>query len=266
MDVLLDALQDGRLIEFPENTKERALQILGSLIEGVPSLPRGTDVVGAALARERSANTAIGGGWACPHARLPFEGDMVCAIGWSPTGIDYGAPDGLPVRIVTMYLIPENQKTVYLKEISTLAKALKEHAGLCNLETATDLNDVRNRLLDLVSAARSLEWPDARARMIRLEARQPAVAMPAFALAGVSIQAVTIIVSPGVKPVVLAQHADLVRCLEAAPNLAEALARQGMAEAGGWRVLSRAAATYQLERVVYDCLAIHALEPAPKSP
>ena len=264
MNVLLDALQEGRLIEFPENTKDRALQILASMIEGVPTLPPGTDVVGAVLSRERTANTALGAGWACPHARVPFEGEMLCAIGWSPTGIDYGAPDGLPVRVVVMYLIPENQKNVYLKEISTLARALKDQNGSRVLENVKDLNEIRNRLLDLMSVMRVAEGPEARARMIRLEARQPVAPAPAFALAGFNIQSVTIVIGPGLKPVVLAQHAELIHCLDAAAGLGEQLARQGIVDAGGWRILARSATSYQMDRVVYDCLAIRNLEPAPK--
>jgi len=60
MQTLLDAIQEGRLIELPENGKERALQILASLIEAVPSLPPETDVTGAVANRERSGNTALG--------------------------------------------------------------------------------------------------------------------------------------------------------------------------------------------------------------
>ena len=33
-------------------------------------------------------NTGIGMGWACPHMRTQHEGDMMCAAGWSPAGID----------------------------------------------------------------------------------------------------------------------------------------------------------------------------------
>ena len=42
----------------------------------------------------------------------------MCAIGWSPKGIVYGPPGELPVEMVVMYLVPENQKNHYLKEVS----------------------------------------------------------------------------------------------------------------------------------------------------
>ena len=256
MHTMVDALQAGRLLELPDNTKERTLQILANMIEAVPSVPAGVDMAGAVMARERSASTALGMGWACPHARLPFDGDLVCAIGWSPKGIDYDTPDKLPVRIVVMYLIPENQKNTYLKEISAIAKALKDNSGFRDLETLTSLNEIRNRLLDLVTVAAEMEGPEARARMIRLETRSKAPVPANLTIAGLGMQPVTIIVVPGVKTLALAQHRELAICLESFPGLAESLGQRGFAEVGNWRVLIRSATNYSADRVVYDCLAI----------
>ena len=90
MESLLDALQEGRLIELPDDNKDDALQFLAHIIEAIPSLPAGTDVLGLVMARERSTRTALGKGWACPHARVSFEEDLLCVVGWSPAGIDYG--------------------------------------------------------------------------------------------------------------------------------------------------------------------------------
>ena len=50
MDSLLDALQEGRLIELPDNDKEDSLRYLAHILEAIPSLPPGTDVAGAVLA------------------------------------------------------------------------------------------------------------------------------------------------------------------------------------------------------------------------
>jgi mannitol/fructose-specific phosphotransferase system IIA component (Ntr-type) len=122
MDSILDALQEGRLFELPENDKNHALQFLAHIIEAFPQIPTGTDIVGNVMAREKSMHTALGRGWACPHARVEFEEDLMCVVGWSPTGIDYGAPDGIPVSLITMYLVPSNQRNHYLREVSIMAK------------------------------------------------------------------------------------------------------------------------------------------------
>ncbi|MCX7591363.1 MAG: PTS sugar transporter subunit IIA [Kiritimatiellae bacterium] len=259
MHSLLEALQEGRLVELPENcNKEAALTILANLIEAVPSVPPGTDVAGAVLAREATGNTALGKAWACPHARLTSEGDLVCAVGWSPSGIDYGSPDNRPVHIVAMYLVPTNQKNAYLREISAVARALQNQPDDSTWRTLRDLTQARNALLDMISAALEAAGPEVRARMVRLEAKQAAsaAAISGVTLAGLSIQAVTIIAGSAMKPVVLTQNRELMEQLEAVPGLANALGRDGTVDVAGWRILSRSSTFYPGDRVVFDCLAL----------
>lgn len=258
MDTLLDALQEGRLIELPDNNKEDALEFLAHIIEAIPSVPGGTEVVELVMARERTAASCLGKGWACPHVRVPFEEDLLCVVGWSPTGIDYGAPDGIPVSIITMYLVPENQRNHFLREASMLAKALSAYPELDKLRAAAELNEVRDHLLNLISSGKETAVPDARARMIQLQARQAAAAAPPYELANLIVEAVTIVAGPGVKPIVLARDRHLMEQLDAAPGLVNKLAVEGVYQNGGWRVLKRGETIYQGDRVAYDCLAIRA--------
>ncbi len=51
METLLDALQEGRLIELPDNDKDHALQFLAHILEAIPSVPSGTDIVGLVMER-----------------------------------------------------------------------------------------------------------------------------------------------------------------------------------------------------------------------
>ena len=269
MKTLLTALEEGRLIELPDNNKEKALQILGSLIEAVPGLKAGTQVVESVMARERTANTALGLGWACPHARTTAEGELLCAIGWSPIGVDYGAPDGLPVRLIVMYYIPDAQKNAYLKEISALARIIAKQGGLSAIEQAKDLNEVRIRLLDVISAAMETDVPADRARMVRIEAKQAAVAaVPAIEAAGAgwpsTIVPFQLVVAPGRPTVVLAQDRELVAALESATELPAQLMRVSMADAAGYRILMRHTVAYAADRALYDCLALK-FAPAPQS-
>jgi nitrogen PTS system EIIA component len=258
MDSLLDALQEGRLIELPDPNKDEALQVLAHLLEAIPTLPAGTDVLELVMARERAANSALGKGWACPHARVPFDGDLLCVVGWSPTGIDYGAPDRGPVSIVAMYLVPDNQRNQFLREASMLAKALTTYPQRVTPSSARELNDVREHLLDLISSSKDTVGPDSRARMIQLQARASGAALPAHDLASLVVEPVTIVGGPGLKPVVLGQDRQLVDYLDSAPRLLERLAADGVFQNGGWRILKRGDITYQGNRVVYDCLAIRA--------
>ncbi|HPU98600.1 MAG TPA: PTS sugar transporter subunit IIA [Candidatus Hydrogenedentes bacterium] len=259
MDTLLDALQDGRLFELPENDKNHALQFLAHIIEAFPEVPAGTDVVGHVMKREEAYNTALGKGWACPHARVPFDEDLMCVIGWSPTGIDYNAPDGQPVSVVVMYLVPDNQRNHYLREISTLARALESFPSLEKLQEVRDLDDVRNYLLDLIAQSKEAGTSETRARMIRLQTKSVPEQVVFHDLTNMIIEPVTIVTAPDVRPITLTQNPDLMRWLDGLPDLAAKLASADSYRNGGWHLLRRTASTYQGDRILYDCIAVKLL-------
>ncbi|HPS45402.1 MAG TPA: PTS sugar transporter subunit IIA [Treponemataceae bacterium] len=256
MDTILDALQEGRLFELPENDKGHALQFLAHIIEAFPQIPTGTDIVGNVMAREGATNTALGAGWACPHARVDFEEDLMCVVGWSPTGIDYGAADGTRVSIIVMYFVPTNQRNHYLREISILAKVLKSSPGIGRIGTIKELDDVRNYLLDLIAAGKETVKPDARARMIRLQAKSAVASQPLGDLSGLVVEPVSIVSGSGFKPVVLTQNAELLALIESAQGAVERLESEGVFQAGAWRLIRRHSITYLGGRMIYDCIAV----------
>ena len=261
MKCVLDALQEGRLIELPDNHKTKALEYLATLIEAIPDIGVEGGITENVLAREQSHNTGIGMGWACPHGRTRHDGELVCAIGWSPVGIEYGAPDGVPVRLMVMYFVPETQKNAYLKEISSLAKAIQTQPGLQDLKPLADLSEVRHALLDAITVALESTAPEAKARMIQLEAKHAAVEE---AVAGLSpeimhrLAPLIVVVAPGSRPIVLSQDREVVQALEAQDSLASQLHHSGRAENRGVHVMVRASSNYAGDRVVYDCLAFRA--------
>jgi mannitol/fructose-specific phosphotransferase system IIA component (Ntr-type) len=255
VDSLLDALQEGRLIELPDPNKEDALQFLAHVLEAIPSLPPGTDIAGIIRAKEQNTRTSLGNGWACPDARVPFEEDLICVVGWSPQGIAYGAPDGIPVRIVAMYLVPENQRSHYLREVSLLAKALAIYPKRDQIGAATELTEVRGHLLDLIATTRESVGPDVRARMIQLQARPAADAVAAM-LPDLVVEPLTVVAAPGMRAVVLAQDRELMELLEKAAGFVDAVTARGAYHEGRWHIVKRGATLYPGDRVLYDCLAL----------
>ena len=256
MRSLLDALQAGRLIELTDSHKTKALEYLAALIEAIPGIGVEGGITENVLARENAHNTGIGNGWACPHGRALHGDELVCSVGWSPGGIDYGAHDGEPVRILVMYYVPDTQKHAYLKEISLLAKAIQTQPALQNLKSLKDLGEVRDRLLDAIHVALQATTPDARARMIQLEVKHAAARELGLPLElARSIVPLSILAIPGSKPVILCQDREIVRALEAQEEMVSQLAQTGRAEYQGIQVLLRSSSNYQPDRVLYDCLA-----------
>jgi len=262
MKALLNALQEGRLVELPDNVKLDALEFLGTLLEAVPEISGEGGVTGKALKREALHNTGIGMGWACPHATTEHEGELLSAVGWSPQGIDYGAPDGKPVHLLVMYFVPDSQRNAYLKEISLLAKAIHQNADLQKLQELTELSDVRHALLDAITHAIESVTPEGRARMIQLEVRHAEATAEAEA-GGTEIPGavsgmifpVSVLVSAGAAPVILGQNAELVAEVEQVADLAAELSKQGRASREKLHVVLRSSEHYAKERVLHDCIA-----------
>ena len=259
MKALLNALQEGRLIELPDNIKNDALEFLGTLLEAIPEVSE-EGITEKAFAREKLHNTGIGKGWACPHATSEMDGEVLCAVGWSPSGIDYGSPDGVPVHLVVMYLVPDSQRNAYLKEISQLAKAIHQNEDLQKLQEITELSEVRHALLDAITHAIESVTPESRARMIQLEVRHAAVTAAAEvteipgAVAGM-IFPLSILVTPGAAPVILGQNSDLVREVEQVADLMAELSKHGRVAKVPLHVVLRSSEHYAGERVLHDCIA-----------
>jgi mannitol/fructose-specific phosphotransferase system IIA component (Ntr-type) len=258
MKSLLNALQEGRLIELTDTNKEKALQYLATLIEAIPDHKADIDIAKGVLEREQASNTGLGRGWGCPHIRIPQEGELLCAVGWSPQGVDYGSPDNKPVHFIIMYYGPDTQKVSYLKEISMLAKAAQSQPALASIDNLTDLAEARDRLLDMISFSTESCQPDAKARMIRLEAKQRIVSEASTAPLDFAKQflALSILVVPNNRPVVLCQDKDLVAALEQISDLGAQLLNANQLDLAGNRLLLRNVTTYQPNRHLYDCLAI----------
>lgn len=262
MRSILDALQEGRLIELPTENKEGAIKMLGAVMEALPSVPPGTDIVGETLKREQQMSTLLGQGWACPHARFPSQGELTCAIGWQPLGIDYGVSNAQPVRILVMYYIPDSAKNAYLKEVSGLVKALQSsgESFLQAIAEAKSLDAVRDLLLDLTTKALENVKPDTRARMIRLEARiaeaDAASQTLPFGLSADRFSSLMIIVGAKDHVLVLAQDERLVASLEQTPSLCDMLRGQSAVQVGDTLLIVRQTTSFRSDRILYDCIAI----------
>lgn len=281
MRSILTALQDGRLFELPEGaSKERVLGFLARILDANPNIEAGIEVIEEITLREKECNTGIGMGVAVPHVRARREeGDLFCAIGWSSQGIAYDAPDGMPVHLVVMYYIPGSQKNVYLKEVSTLVKAMRKSGGMEPIAKAPDLNAVRNLLLDWVSSVLGDAGPESVARMIKLEVKQsqtveapaahppaatPAVPspLPAALVIDGHVAVFSVLVAPPNCPFVLASDGGLVGALEKDAGLAQSLAAAAPFTFGQQRVFVTGSTVYSGGRILYQCVAVPSNAPS----
>mgnify|MGYP000918084674 FL=1 len=72
-----------------------------------------------------------------PHARTDAVDNLVCAIGIHRVGIDFGAPDGEPARVVILTLSPEKGAAPHLQFLSAISQALSPNAKTSLLDSRT---------------------------------------------------------------------------------------------------------------------------------
>ena len=76
-------------------------------------------------------------GVAVPHGRTDAVDRLVCAIGVSPDGVDFGAADGEPTRIVVLVLTPRDGADPYLQFVASVMGALDEEGRRLCLSAQT---------------------------------------------------------------------------------------------------------------------------------
>jgi nitrogen PTS system EIIA component len=266
MKNLLTALQEGRLIELPISNKEKALEYLAIIIEAIPDIGSNSDIVKDIFEREKLANTAIGMGIACPHTRSKNEGSLLCAVGWSPQGIDYGARDGKLVHLIVMYFIPDSQRTAYLKEISGLAKAVTETGGLEAIEDLKDIQSVRDQLLDWVEISMEKATPVSRARMIKLEARKAEIeAVTPEAIIPAELEklpkrlnliAFSVLIAPNEKNIILSPNQIFAQEAEKDTDFANTIAANTEFQWNGYQIWVISSRQFAMNRILYECMAV----------
>ncbi len=263
MKSLLDALKDGRLVELPQDCdKDRALELLALIIEAIPDIGNKTDLVKSVKEREARSNTGIGRGVACPHCRVGSEGELLCAVGWSPSGIDYASPDGKKVHLLVMYYVPDSERNAYLKEISGLAKAVSADSSIEGMASLPDIHTVREKFLDWVSVAISEAMPETKARMIKLEAKQAVAAHAATAVPGSIALAADARILPfrlvvwEAGALVLCRDPLLAGALEELGDLGTKLATSHEFDAAGYRIAVLSETPFAANRREYEAVAI----------
>lgn len=96
----------------------------------------------AVLEREKMVSTAIGMGVAISHAKLPIYEDFFILIGILEHGVDWDAPDEMPIRIVFLVGGPDDKQTEYLQILSFLTIAIKDEQSRKTLLQAKSPKEV----------------------------------------------------------------------------------------------------------------------------
>jgi len=143
------------VVDLQASSKKRLFEQAGLLFENQHGVARSL-VFDSLLARERLGSTGLGQGVAIPHGRIKGLKDALCAFFRLAQPVPFDAPDGNPVSLAFVLLVPEQATEKHLQILSELAQMFSDKELRESMARAADAA----ALHDLITA-----WhPDAAGR------------------------------------------------------------------------------------------------------
>ena len=125
------------LLDFAASSKKRAFEQAGLIFENHQGIARSL-VFDSLFARERLGSTGLGQGIAIPHGRIKGLKDAAGAFLRLATPVQFDAPDGRPVNLLFVLLVPEQANETHLQLLSELAQMFSDRAFREALLSAPD--------------------------------------------------------------------------------------------------------------------------------
>ncbi len=143
-------LRSGEIsLDPPAVTREGIIVALaGGLAARLDRPDEGVPFSQLVLAREKLASTGVGDGVAFPHAEVAGLSAPALAFARLEHGLDFDAPDGRPVRLVFLLLMPPRDYNLQLKLLSAMARLVTREEVRRGLLDAAAPRDVISLLED----------------------------------------------------------------------------------------------------------------------
>lgn len=128
---------DNVVANLDASSKKRVFEQVGILFENHQGLARST-VYDALFAREKLGSTGLGQSIAIPHGRIKGLKTPIGAFVRLAAPVQFDAPDGKPVGLVFVLLVPEAANEHHLQLLSELAQMFSDKNFRDQLATAAD--------------------------------------------------------------------------------------------------------------------------------
>jgi nitrogen PTS system EIIA component len=126
MNLISKILLPGNILLDTESTsKKRMFERVGLLFENNQQIAR-SRVFDSLFAREKLGSTGLGQGVAIPHGRIAKLRDATAAFVKTLHPIPFDAPDGQPVNLIFVLLVPEKATDLHLQILGELAQMFSD--------------------------------------------------------------------------------------------------------------------------------------------
>ena len=129
------------ILDLEASSKKRLFEQAGMLFERELGVARGV-VFDSLFAREKLGSTGLGQGIAIPHGRIKGLKQAAGAFIRLATPVPFDSPDGRPVTLLFVLLVPEQATEEHLQILSELAQRFSERPFRESLQGAADADAV----------------------------------------------------------------------------------------------------------------------------
>ena len=142
MSLIVKLLPEAHiLLDLQAGSKKRAFEQAGFVFEKSLGIAQAA-VFDSLIARERLCSTGLGQGIAIPHGRIKGLKQASAAFLRLKQPISFDAPDGRPVNLLFVLLVPEQATEEHLQILSEVAERFSDPAFREALINATDAASV----------------------------------------------------------------------------------------------------------------------------
>ncbi|GLR14059.1 PTS sugar transporter subunit IIA [Chitinimonas viridis] len=132
-------------LDLDLTSKKRLFEQAGLLFENSHGIARAA-IFDALFAREKLGSTGLGQGVAIPHGRIKGLKEAVGVFVRLKQAIPFEAPDGKPVNLAFVLMVPEQATDLHLQILSELAQLFSDKKVREALSQATTPEDVHQLL------------------------------------------------------------------------------------------------------------------------
>lgn len=123
----LGALTRPELIfsDLPAADRSEVLRTFAERVAGEGLVRNGAELFQRLWEREQLGSTGIGSGIAIPHCKLAGMTHGIVAVGMVPGGVDFGASDGRPVKVLFLVVSPSGSPAEHLQVLAAISRWLR---------------------------------------------------------------------------------------------------------------------------------------------
>lgn len=118
------------LLGIKARDKQQALEEMVRFLKQNKILANEKEVVEKLNQREALGSTALGDGIAIPHCKVKNVKNPILLVGISPSGVEFSAPDGKPVKIFFLLITSPEDPSLNLQILALIAQLVKKSPHL----------------------------------------------------------------------------------------------------------------------------------------